>query len=77
MRCYTCQGRKVYYPLGGISKTCSACDGVGYVESQPIILETIESVPILDDNKKASKEAMHKRLAEARAKRKQNKIVKP
>lgn len=53
-RCLRCQGSKKIAPMGGIYVTCIECNGIGFVESQPIKVtcEHIVTEPILMESEK-------------------------
>ena len=47
--CTTCKGSKLIAPLGGITKKCELCSGVGYIEllnplTLPIEPDSIDNV---------------------------------
>ena len=40
VRCDECKGRKKVIGMGGISKACAACNGIGWINSEPEVVET-------------------------------------
>lgn len=36
-RCESCQGKKIVNGLGGMTKKCSVCSGVGFIKIEQII----------------------------------------
>lgn len=56
-RCLRCNGSKKIAPMGGITKDCDACKGLGYVLAEPITKAdvaktTLNDLPILKIKKK-------------------------
>lgn len=35
MKCTLCRGNKVISPLGGVSRKCTDCNGIGYIDIEP------------------------------------------
>lgn len=54
-RCECCQGRKIVNGLGGMTRECDKCLGVGYISIDKVVGGLVNDAPVVDVKKRGRK----------------------